>query len=161
VAPRGSEAVKVKIIGGSIAGVLLASAALIAPWEGYSAKPYKDLVGVVTVCFGSTHNVQQRTYSREECEAILRTDIGRHLNGVAQCIQHPLKENEWVAVTSWTFNVGINAACGSTLVRKINAGQPASVWCGELLRWNRAGGKVVRGLTNRRKAEYAICVGDK
>lgn len=151
---------KGKVIGGTVAGVLLAAAALIAPWEGYSAKPYKDIVGVVTVCYGATHNVERRAYSRDECEAILRTDIGRHLSGVANCITEPLKENEWVAVTSWVFNVGVPSACKSTLVRKINAGRPASEWCGELLRWNRAAGKVVRGLTNRRKAEYAICVGD-
>ena len=52
------------------------------------------------------------------------------------------------------------AACGSTLVRQINAGEPPEVWCRQLLRWDKAGGRTVRGLTLRRQAEYRVCIGE-
>jgi lysozyme len=145
------------------AGALLAAAGVasfVKPWEGRSLTPYRDVVGVWTVCEGITRNVEQRRYTHAECDALLRDEVAIHLRGVAKCINVPLKENEWVAVGSWTYNVGVGAACGSSLVRKINAGQPASVWCADLLRWNRAGGRVVRGLTLRRQAEYKVCIGE-
>lgn len=145
------------VIGGALAAITLA-AAFIAPWEGRELTPYRDIVGVLTVCYGQTRNVEMRRYTPAECEASLRTETARHLLAVAACVNRPLQPNEWVAVGSWAFNVGIGAACKSTLVRKINAGAPPEDWCRELLKWDRAGGKVVRGLTNRRQAEYRECV---
>ena len=62
-----------------------------------------------------------------------------------------------VALTSWTYNVGASAACSSTLARLANAGDWRGA-CNQLPRWNRAGGVVVRGLTNRREAEQSICL---
>ena len=52
------------------------------------------------------------------------------------------------------------ALLGSTLVRQINAGEPPEVWCRQLLRWDKAGGRTVRGLTLRRQAEYRVCIGE-
>lgn len=146
-----------KVAAGALAAVV-ATAALIAPWEGRELEPYRDIVGVLTVCYGQTRNVEHRRYTPAECEASLRMEAARHLMAVARCINRPLDENEWVALGSWAYNVGVSAACGSTLVRKINAGAPASEWCRELLKWDRAGGKKVRGLTRRREAEYAECI---
>jgi lysozyme len=145
------------VVGGAVAAIALA-AAFIAPWEGRELAPYKDIVGVWTVCYGHTRDVQAKRYTPQECDALLRQDAARHLIGAAQCIKRPLDANEWVALGSWTFNVGIGAACNSTLVRKINAGASANDWCRELLKWDRAGGKKVRGLTRRREAEYRECV---
>jgi lysozyme len=154
---------KAKLIGGAaVAAVLALSATLVKPWEGYSATPYKDIVGVVTVCYGSTNGVQNKTYTLEECEATLHTELGQYLVGAANCIGKPLTENEWAAVLSWTYNVGVSAACKSTLIRQINRGEPASVWCYELRRWVYVKGrkKPVRGLANRREAELAMCLGN-
>nr|WP_238346264.1 lysozyme [Luteimonas saliphila] len=130
---------------------------MIAPWEGLRTDPYQDIVGVWTVCYGET-NVEMRRYTPAECEAMLGESVGRYVEGVAKCINRPLTVNQWAAIGSWTYNVGAKAACNSTLVRQINAGQPASTWCRQLLRWNRAGGREVRGLTNRRKAEFEVCL---
>lgn len=152
---------KAKIIGGSIAGVVLAAVALVKPWEGYEAQPYRDIVGVLTVCYGSTTNIERRTYSEKECSDRLNSELGSYFTGISQCIKQPLREREWAAVLSWTYNVGVGAACRSTLVRKINAGQPASAWCPELDKWVYAGGKRVQGLANRRAAERAMCEGRK
>ena len=145
------------------AGALLAAAgvaSLVKPWDGRSLTPYRDVVGVWTVCEGITRNVEQRRYTHAECDALLRDEVAIHLRGLDACIQPALKENEWVAVGSLGFNAGVAAICRSTLVRMINAGRPASEWCQQILRWNRAGGRVVRGLTLRRQAEYRVCVGE-
>lgn len=150
---------KGKAVGGLIGGVLIAAAALIKPWEGYEAKPYRDIVGVLTVCYGSTTNIQQRSYSEAECSARLNTELGSYYAGISQCIRQPLREREWAAVLSWTYNVGVAAACRSTLVRRINAGEQGPSWCAELDKWVYAGGKRVQGLANRRAAERAICEG--
>lgn len=145
------------IAAGALAAIV-ATAAFVAPWEGRELQPYRDIVGVLTVCYGQIRNVEERRYTPAECEASLRTETARHLLGVARCIHRPLDPNEWVALGSLTFNTGVAAICRSTLVKKINAGAPSSEWCPEILKWDRAGGKRVRGLTRRRQAEYAECI---
>lgn len=146
-----------RVVAGAVAAAV-AAAAFIAPWEGRELRPYRDLVGIWTVCYGQTRSVQQRTYTPAECEASLKGETARHLLGVAACVNRPLAGNEWVAVGSLAYNAGVPAICRSTLVKKINGGAPASEWCREILKWDRAGGKRVRGLTRRRQAEYAECI---
>jgi lysozyme len=152
---------KAKIIGGSVAAVLAVSIGVIKPWESPGGEPqlqpYVDLVGVRTVCFGET-NVPMRTYTRAECERLLSTDVAKRLQAMDHCIDRPLTVNQYAAVLSWSYNVGTTAACGSSLVRKINAGAAPEQWCPELLRWNKAGGRVIKGLTNRRQAELRLCL---
>lgn len=152
---------KAKIIGGSVAAVLVAAGAFIVPWESPGGKPalepYRDIVGVWTVCHGET-NVPMRTYTKAECERLLSTDVAKRLQAMERCIARPLTVNQYAAVLSWSYNVGTTAACGSSLVRKINAGATPEQWCPELLRWNRAGGRVIKGLTNRRQAELRLCL---
>ena len=151
--------VKSKVVGGvSVAAIVLAASAFIAPWEGLRLNPYRDIVGVLTVCYGETRGVENRKYTVAECEQKLHTGVGEFYGEMQKCIHKPLTEGQWVAVTSWAYNVGSSQACRSTLVRQINAGASAETWCKQLKRWNRAGGREVRGLTNRRKAEYAACV---
>ncbi len=149
---------KAKVIGGSAAAVIaLAAAALVKPWEGYSPTPYIDMVGVASYCYGDTGKPDKVRYTEQECAEKLNSRLGSFLAGVSQCINVPLRENEWAAVLSWTYNVGVTAACRSTLVRKINAGQPAAAWCPELDRWVYADGKRVQGLANRRADERRLC----
>ncbi len=140
-----------------VAGAIAAAAAIIAPWEGLRTDPYKDIVGKWTVCYGDT-TVPMKKYTPTECRALLETQVGRYMEGVGQCIKAPVTTNQLAAIVSWTYNVGVGSACGSTLIRKLNAGAPASEWCKELLRWDYAGGKRVKGLTNRRQAEYKVCI---
>src|SRR5690606_24325011 len=111
-----------------------------------------------TACFGSTRGVQiGKQYRPEECAALLARDVIEAAR-VLDCFTVPLTEGQQTAVTSWAYNVGVSAACGSTLVRLANAGRAAAEWCDQLLRWNRAGGKVVAGLVRRRAEERALCV---
>ena len=151
---------KAKILAGALAACA-AVAAFVAPWEGNELRPYQDIVGVWTVCAGVTGPAAKpgRTYTDAECNRLNTDAVAVHLRGVSVCIHRPLTENEWVAVGSWVYNVGVPTACRSTLVRMINAGAAPEVWCRQLLRWDYAGGKRVRGLTRRRQAEYQMCIG--
>lgn len=151
---------KAKLIGVSAAAVIaLAGTALVQPWEGYSPTPYIDIVGVATHCYGDTSKADKAVYTQQECAEKLNSRLGNYLASVSQCIKVPLGERQWAAVLSWTYNVGVSAACNSTLVRKINDGQAPAAWCPELDRWVYAGGKRVQGLANRRAAERALCEG--
>jgi lysozyme len=149
------------IAAGGVLALVTAVAAFVQPWEGRKLQPYKDIVGRITWCDGITNGTPKDNYTPAECDALLRDEIAIHLRGVAKCVKRPLAEHEWIAVASWTYNVGVSAACQSTLVQQINEGAPGYVWCKQLLRWDRAGGKKVRGLTRRREAEYRVCMGQE
>lgn len=144
---------------GISAALALAAVTFVKSWEGESLTPYRDIVGVATVCYGAT-DVEMRRYTREECEAQLTSSIGQFYVSMNACLPSfvNLTQNQQVALLSWSYNVGVGAACKSTLVRKVKTGAAASDWCKELLRWDYAGGKKVRGLTNRRNAEYELCI---
>lgn len=146
------------------AAILAAAVAFVGPWEGERTEAYLDRIAsppVWTVCYGETRGVQQGDrYTPQQCRDMLLEALAVYRDGLIQCIpalpQQP--EGVQVALTSWTYNVGIGAACGSTLARHANAGRWREA-CDQLPRWNRAGGVEVRGLTDRRAAERALCLG--
>jgi lysozyme len=144
-------------------GLALSAAALIglAGWEGFRDKAYDDGVGVQTIGFGSTAGVKRGdTITVERALVKLGADVAKHEQGLRACIGAvPLYQYEWDAYASWAFNVGTGAACGSTLVKRLRSGDYAGA-CRELLKWNRAGGRVLRGLTLRRQSEYKTCTGN-
>lgn len=144
------------------AAVIAAAIAVIAPWEGLRNQTYLDIVGVATVCYGQTGPAARPVarYSDAECKAMLGNEVAHFARQMESCISPAARmtAQQQAVVLSWAYNVGANAACKSTLVRKLNAGRPPAEWCAELLRWNRAGGQVVRGLDNRRKHEHQLCI---
>jgi len=141
--------------------VLLAGAvAFVGAWEGLSLVAYRDSVGVPTICYGSTRGVRMGDRAtRAECDAMFTADLIRHETGMRACMRRPdaIPDGAYLAFLSWTYNVGTGAACRSTLMRHVNAGNLRAA-CEELPRWNRAGGQVLRGLTNRRTSERAMCL---
>lgn len=146
------------------AGISVASVALMAfvsGWEGDEKVAYADKLayGVPTVCNGHTGPDVRvgDVWSKERCDAILVRNLEIHGSGLLRCVFVPLNQNQFDALSSWTFNVGIGAACGSTLVKMLNQGHYTQA-CEQLLKWNKAGGKEVRGLTNRRTAEMHLCL---
>lgn len=150
------ETKKLLATGGLSAVVLSTATSIIVAWEGVRTRPYKDPVGVLTVCYGHTgKDIQKREYTRAECAALLKKDVDRHAAAL-QCIKTPLNEYHQAAFVSFAYNVGAGAFCGSTLVKKANAGDMKGA-CAELSRWTKAGGKTISGLVNRRAAERAIC----
>jgi lysozyme len=139
-------------------GVSAAACVFIVAWEGNKVQPYLDIVGVPTVCAGVTRNVYiSRIYTAKECSQLNRAEIQRHADDLSKCVKVELSPQETTAYVSWVYNVGSNAACESTLIKQLNAGNRIAA-CSQLLRWNRANGKEIKGLTNRRNAEYQLCL---
>lgn len=158
-----SPSVKVGVLASLLAATALA-VGFIKPWESPGGqpnlKPYLDIVGVATDCYGNTHGVRMdRLRTTEECDALIVAEVRQTAAGLSKCIKRELAPHEAAAVLSWAYNVGIGAACRSTLVRMINAGKAAIEWCKQLDRWIYAGGEDVDGLKNRRAAERAMCEG--
>lgn len=149
------------ITGTRLAGALLATAiATVGGWEGLKLVAYRDIVGVPTVCFGETRGVKMGDrHTREECEAMLGDALKEFEAGMRACLKDPdgLPEGAYAAFLSVSYNIGTGAFCRSSMARLANAGNlPAA--CDALLMWNKAGGRVVRGLTNRRIAERELCL---
>ena len=145
----------------AIVSLALSASALvgIATWEGFSGSAYKDIVGIWTIGFGSTSGVKQGQVI-DPVAALQRklTDVQKFEGAIKQCVTVPLHQYEYDAYLSLAYNIGPTAFCNSTLVRRLNA-QDYKEACEEILRWNRAGGHVVKGLDNRRKQEYKVCTG--
>lgn len=143
------------------AALALSASALvgIASWEGFVGSAYQDIVGVWTIGFGTTEGVKAGQ-KIDPVKALQRkiSDVQKFEGAIKQCVTVPLHQYEYDSYLSLAYNIGPNAFCNSTLVRKLNASDYAGA-CKEILRWDRAGGKVVRGLTNRREAEYRQCIG--
>lgn len=141
-------------------GVLALAAGLISYYEGYVPRGYADPVGIPTACYGHTGpevRIGQK-YTKEQCDALLTEDIRIAKAQVHRCIRVPLKPHEEAALVSFTFNVGGTALCGSTLARRINAGQLPGA-CSELSRWVYSRGIKFPGLVKRRDSERAMCEG--
>lgn len=149
--------------GGGAAAILAACAAFVGPWEGLRTDAYLDKIAspaVWTVCYGETRGVGPGdSYTPEECAAMLAAALGEFRDKLAVCIPAlpDQPEGVQVALVSWSYNVGTGAACKSTLARHANAGNWRAA-CDQLPLWNKAGGVVVRGLTNRRAAERNVCI---
>jgi len=144
-----------------LAALSLSASALvgIAGWEGYSNTAYQDIVNIWTIGFGTTHGVK-KGQTIDPVKALQRklTDVQQFEGALKQCIKVPLHQHEYDAYLSLAYNIGPTAFCNSTLVRRLNESQ-YDLACKEILRWDKAGGKVVRGLTLRREAEHRQCMG--
>jgi len=147
-------------VGGVSAAVLLLAGGLIAQWEGVRYVPYRDVVGVLTVCYGHTgpEIIAGKGYTAAECKALLQADMRVANAAVRRCLPMPMLVQIEASLTSAAFNIGPRVVCGSTLQRKALANDWPGA-CAELSKWNRAGGREIRGLTLRRGDERAMCEG--
>lgn len=137
--------------------ISIACITAIASNEGFRGYAYRDPVGIPTIGYGETNGVKMgdKITQREALDR-LKVSANEHGQGMAKCIKVPLSQNEYDAYVDFTYNVGVGAFCRSTLVKKLNAGDYAGA-CKELLKWDKAGGKVLPGLTKRRQEEYKLC----
>lgn len=149
---------KAKITAAGAAATILA-VGIIAPLEGLRNDPYFDLIGVKTVCYGETQNIEERHYSDAECKAKLEKAVGeRYLKPVADCVpQLTARPEQLAASTSLAYNIGVKSFCGSTAAKRFRAGDIRG-GCEAFLMWTRAGGKVVKGLVKRREVERKLCL---
>ena len=132
---------------------------LIKTFEGLRLKAYQDAVGVWTIGYGTTRGVKPgQEISEAQAEALLKTDLNRFEQAVNQAVRVPINDNQFAAIVSFTYNVGAGAMRSSTLLRKLNRRDIYGA-ANEFPRWNRAGGRVLAGLTRRRNAERALFLG--
>lgn len=148
----------------TIGALSLSAAGLIAiaSYEGFSDQAYIPVEGdVPTIGFGSTEGVQLGDkISVPEALERLRRDVGDAESAIGRCVKVPLSQGEYDAFASLAFNIGSNAFCTSTLVKRLNAGDYDGA-CEEIRRWVYAGGQKLEGLVNRREAEYQMCMEGK
>jgi GH24 family phage-related lysozyme (muramidase) len=138
--------------------------AIAIPAEGLRQVAYYDPPGILTVCYGSTTNVEKgREYSLTECKERLNADMLQAVATVDRCAPG-LPENVLGAFGDAVYNVGPTIACdtrNSTAARLLKDGKLIDA-CNQLPRWNKArvGGVMVSlpGLAKRRAAERDVCL---
>lgn len=134
---------------------------LIKQFEGLRLKAYDDGVGVWTIGYGTIrypNGVKVKrgdTCTKEQAEQYLKTDLDSFENVINTKVKVPLTQNQFDALACFVYNVGATNFSNSTLLRKLNA-KDYSGAADQLLRWNKAGGKVMNGLTRRREAERKL-----
>lgn len=141
-----------------------AGLALIKEFEGFVPNVYNDPVGYPTVGYGhlcKSSGCAEVKYgfplSEETGTALLNDDIPNYTSCMADALKVAINDNQWAALTSFTYNMGCGAFADSDLVKRINAGEdPATVASSELPQWVHAGGQVLDGLVRRRNAELAL-----
>ncbi|EKV01846.1 phage-related lysozyme (muraminidase) [Leptolyngbya sp. PCC 7375] len=132
---------------------------LIKSFEGLRLKAYQDAVGVWTIGYGTTRGVKPgQEITDAQAEALLKTDLDRFEKAVNQAVRVSINDNQFAAIVSFTYNVGSGALRSSTLLKKLNRRDIYGA-ANEFPRWNRAGGRVLAGLTRRRNAERALFLG--
>lgn len=151
--------------------------------EGVRTKPYRDVVALWTIGVGHLMYPEQatlpnrknakpgytgmcredyqirledfRVFSMEEVDGLLKSDLGRFERGVERLITVPLSQNQFDALVSFSFNLGLGTLQRSTLRQKVNRGDFEGA-AEEFLKYTMAGGKVFRGLEIRRNDERAL-----
>lgn len=135
--------------------------------------PYADPVGILTIGWGhaivfgkkmlrnnpSDKALAKRIYpngiSISEAEELLRQDIENHTNGIRNMIKVPLNDNQFSAVASLAFNIGVNAFRRSSVLTNIN--KENFLKAADAFRmWNKASGRILKGLVRRREAEREL-----
>ncbi len=145
-------------MGGALTAAGALAIILIGGFEGLRLSAYRDVINKPTICFGETKNVRMGDRkTKAVCERMLENRLVEFSAGVDRCLKRRVPDKSYIAFVSLAYNVGTGAFCRSTLVKKANAGDIKGA-CLELSKWDRAGGKRVRGLTRRRAEERALCL---
>lgn len=124
---------------------------------------YLDIVDVPTICYGHTETaIVGHRKTDDQCAKLLTEDLKLYREGIREKFSPATKQfrvtpHRGAAFTSLTYNIGIHAARRSTATRRLNRGDIKGS-CIAMTWWNRAGGRVVRGLVRRRKQEQAYCM---
>lgn len=135
----------------------------VTGFEGLRTRAYRDVIGVPTICVGETLGVKMGDVKTvEDCKWMLGNRLVEFESKTLQnprCVKNPefIPAKSYVAFLSLAYNIGEGAFCKSTVVRYLNGGDVRTA-CGALLRFNRAGGLVWKGLVRRRAEENKLCL---
>lgn len=130
---------------------------LIKSFEGWEPKAYMCPANVLTIGYGSTgpHVKPGMVITRERGETLLRADLARFEAAVTRQVTTAVSQNQYDAMVSLAFNIGISAFGKSSVLREVNARNFESA-ANKFALWNKGGGKVLPGLVRRRAAEAAM-----
>lgn len=133
---------------------------LIKMYEGFKAFAYLCPAGVWTVGFGTTRiNGQPINESHKvtvtEANVLLESDLKKFEDSINSLVKVELNQNQFDALVSFVYNLGAENFKKSTLLKKINVGEFSEA-AEEFLKWNKAKGKILTGLTRRRQAEKSL-----
>lgn len=134
-----------------------AGLSLIKEFEGLRLEAYQDIVGVWTIGYGHTgpEVVKGKIITTAQAEELLAKDVEKFEVGVRKLVPPSCTTNQFSALVCFSYNVGLGALGKSTLLKKLVAGDITGA-AEEFLKWNKAGGKEVAGLTRRRVAERSL-----
>lgn len=133
---------------------------LIKRFEGLELKPYKCPAGIPTIGYGNTYypsgskvKLTDPAITKEKAEELLKFLLGSYEKSVNSFCRDDISQNQFDALVSFAYNCGVNSLKSSTLLKKVNANPNDPTIKAEFLKWNKASGRVLAGLTKRRQAE--------
>jgi lysozyme len=136
---------------------------LIKSFEGLFLKPYLDPINIPTIGYGTIKypngkavTMKDRAITEAEATEYLMHEVEEKAHNVGRMCKVAINDNEYAALVSFAYNVGWQALEKSTLLKLLNAGASKTAIGDQFLRWNKAGGKELPGLTRRRQAERAL-----
>ena len=132
--------------------------ALIEKFEGLRLTAYQDMVGVWTIGYGHTGPDVKAglTITQQQAEQLLINDLARFNNGVNALVTVKINQNQFDALISFSYNLGLGSLQQSTLLRLLNAGNFQAA-ADQFPRWDRAGGKEVAGAALRGDGARLLC----
>ena len=129
---------------------------LIKVFEGLSLSAYRCPAGVLTIGYGHTGDVyEDQVIDMDEAELLLQQDLEKFEDAVVDVVNVPINQNQFDALVSFTYNIGIGAFRKSTLLNLLNEEKYAEA-AEQFLRWTKAGGVVLPGLVRRRIEERKL-----
>ena len=132
---------------------------LIKAFEGCKQFAYRDSVGVATIGYGHTQGVKMgQAITKQQAEQYLRTDLQECEKALNECNVN-FRQEQFDALCSWIFNLGVGAFEKSTVLIRIQTGASDVAVTDQLVRWYHAGGKPLLGLKRRRIAEANMFLG--
>lgn len=133
---------------------------LIKHFEGCELEAYKCPAGVWTIGYGHIKGVKEgMTITEQQAEEMLKSELNEYEGYINNLVTAELNQNQFDAMVSWVYNLGGGNLGASTLLKVLNAGDYDGVPA-QIMRWNKAGGKVLEGLTRRRQAEADMFSGN-
>jgi len=133
---------------------------LIKQFEGLSLTPYVCSGGINTIGYGNTYytngkkvTLQDKPITKQQAEELLKFSLSTYEKAVDSFCRDDISQSQFDALVSFAYNLGTGALQKSTLIKKVNANPKDVTIADEFMKWNKANGKVLVGLTKRRQAE--------
>jgi lysozyme len=136
---------------------------LITKFEGLRLKPYLCSAKIPTIGYGNSYypdgkkvTLLDKDITKQQAFDMFKEVANRFAKRVDTLVTSNLNQNQFNALVSFAYNVGTGNFSSSTLLKKVNRNPDDLTIKDEFLRWNKAGGKVLNGLTNRRNEEAIL-----